>query len=225
MYSIRNFLAWSLVFTDELKQEVARSSSLDFPVDRESYSTERLLVTCFFLGGMRSLVAEAEVVVVIVDFWVGAGESSSDEEMGSSSISRRRWFIKRNRMLISLVRRFGVLGWLRVAGCSVRGQRVLLGRLGGYRQSKTRSRYAFYSTVGSTTCRLTMTFRGPSRGATWSGVKKRSDAGIAFDTNSTLHAGAFAFAALVVIVWRQRDTGLGRVTVSSCAEPSPDSEA
>ena len=35
-YSIRNFLAWSLDFIDELKREEARSSSLVFLVDRES---------------------------------------------------------------------------------------------------------------------------------------------------------------------------------------------
>ena len=51
-----------------------------------------------------------------------------------------------------------------------------------------------------------------------------ADAGITFDTNGTHYAGGFAFAALITIVWRQRDTGLGRVTVSPCAEPSPDSE-
>ena len=32
-----------------------------------------------------------------------------------------------------------------------------------------------------------------------------ADTGITFDTNGTLHTGTFAFAALVVIVWRQRD--------------------
>ena len=78
---------------------------------------------------MRSFGVETEGVVVRGDFCVGAGESSSDEEMGSSSISRRRWFINRNRMLISLVRGLKVLGWMKVAKGSVQRVESALGEV------------------------------------------------------------------------------------------------
>ena len=78
---------------------------------------------------MQSFRVKAEGVVVRGDFCVGAGESSSDEEMGSSSISRRKWFINQNRMLISLVRRLKILGWMKVAKGSVQRVENALGEV------------------------------------------------------------------------------------------------
>ena len=66
----------------------ASSSFLDFPVDREPNRDACCLVVNFFLGGGRRIFAE---VVNVDGVGVGAGiigeSSSSEEDMGSSSIN------------------------------------------------------------------------------------------------------------------------------------------